>query len=127
GSPIQTLSFGVARAVIIGAAATGGVGGDNWVSEQNSGSVQTGDLQIESKSGQNKRIFVRFNLTGAGIAGTVNSALLRMQLVSAGSNIPRTHTPNRDTTPAWLERTITWTNKPSFGAPTDTQSAPTAP
>ncbi len=91
GSPIKTLNFDVAKAVIIGAVATGGVGGDNWVSEQNSGSVQTSDLQIESKTGQNKRIFVRFELTGAGIAGTVNSALLRMQLVSAGSGFPRTH------------------------------------
>ena len=127
GSPDKTLSFDVARAVIIGAVATGGVGGDNWVSEQNPGSVQTGDLQIESKSGQNKRIFVRFNLTGAGITGTVDSALLRMQLVSAGSNFPRTHTANRVTTPAWLESTITWTNQPAFSAATDSQSAPRTP
>ena len=68
GSPTVTLNFDVARAVIIGAVASGGVGGDNWVSEQNPGSVQTGDLQIESKSGQNRRIFVRFNLTGSGIS-----------------------------------------------------------
>ena len=127
GSPDVTLKFDVARAVIIGAVATGGVGGDNWVSEQNPGSVQTGDLQIESKSGQNKRIFVRFNLTGTGISGTVDSALLRMQLVSAGSNFPRTHTANRVTTPAWLESTITWTNQPAFNSATDSQSAPRTP
>ena len=126
GSPDVTLKFDVARAVIIGAVATGGVGGDNWVSEQNPGSVQTGDLQIESKSGQNKRIFVRFNLTGAGISGTVNSALLRMQLVSAGSNFPRTHTANRVTTP--LAREHDYLDQSAcVSAATDSQSAPRTP
>ena len=40
-------------------------------------------LSIDSKTGSNKRIFVRFDLTGAEISGTVNSALVRMLLFAA--------------------------------------------
>ena len=92
GAPVFSRTFDVARAVIIGAVPTGGVGGDNFVDQGNPGTVQGVPpgaglaLDIDSKSAQNKRVFVRFDVAGAGISGTVSSAKLRMLLTAAPNN-----------------------------------------
>ena len=112
----QLQNFDVARAIIIGAVPSGGVGGDNNVFENQPTTVQNDNsgttLSIDARTGQNRRIFVRFDLTGAGISGTVNSAKMRMFLFAAGNNFPRTHSAHRVTS-TWLQSAITW-NTPTY-------------
>jgi YDG domain/MBG domain (YGX type) len=131
-SPTATAKFDVARAVIIGAVPSGGVGGDNNINENQPNTVQNDNsgttLSIDARTSNNKRIFVRFDLTGAGISGTVNSALVRMLLFAAdNTGFPRTHSAHLVTS-TWLQSTITWNLQPTFNATaTDSQSAPSVP
>src|SRR5262249_55565788 len=113
-------TFDVAKAVIIGAVPSGGVGGDNFVDQSAAGIVQGVPpgggltLDIDSKtSSQNKRVFARFDLIGASIPATVTSAKLRMLLTSAPNN-SRTHEARRALS-TWLDSTITWNIKRTPG------------
>src|SRR5947207_12419602 len=127
-SPTATAKFDVARAVIIGAVPSGGVGGDNNVFENQPTTVQNDNsgttVSIDARTSNNRRIFVRFDLAGAGISGMVNSAKMRMLLFAAGNNFPRTHSAHLVTS-TWLQSTITWNLQPTFnGTATDSQTAP---
>src|SRR5712692_4451136 len=97
----STLTFDVGRAVIIGAGTAGAdsVGGDNDVNQNQPTVVQGGGtavtLSVASASGsKNERAFVRFDLTGSGISGTVTDAKLRL-LMSASPNNSRSENAHR--------------------------------
>ncbi|PYS45228.1 MAG: hypothetical protein DMG13_32550, partial [Acidobacteria bacterium] len=134
GSPSlqATLTFDVARAVVIGAGTTGtdSVGGDSDVNQNQANTIQGGGtavtLSVASASGsKNKRTFLRFDLTGSGISGTVTNAKLRLLMTSSPNN-SRTHNAHR-VTASWAENTITWNNQPGVAAsPTDAQSTGSA-
>src|SRR5439155_10999767 len=121
-----TTPFDVARAVVIGAIPTGAVGGDNFVDQHNPTMVQGSpagagtELDVQSQNNSNnRRTFLRFQLTGSGVAGTVNSAKLRLFPFNTPSN-NRTYNIDR-VTATWLETTITWNNQPGVaGSPTST-------
>src|SRR5438876_449594 len=120
-TPTMTLSFDVARAVIIGAVA------DNYVDLKNPTTVQNAagtTLIVAKKSGTDEqRTFLRFNLSG--ISGTINSSKLRMFISAEGNSAPnRTHDVHR-VTATWTDTSITWNNQPAVaGSPTNSQTTP---
>jgi len=133
----STLQFDVAHAVIVGAIPTGGVGGDNFVDQNNASAVQGvppgagTTLSVDSNSAKNKRTFVRFDLSNPpDLSGaTVTSAKLRMLLYGTQNNFPRTHSAHRVTS-TWLDSTITWSSpspSPFDAIATDSQTAPNLP
>src|SRR5436309_101915 len=132
GSPTldATTRFDVARAVIIGAGTTGAdsVGGDNDVYQDQATVVQNSGtgaaVNVDSSPSKNRRTFVRFDLTGSPISGTVTNAKLRL-LMGTSPNNSRTHNAHR-VTASWAENTITWNTQPAVAAsPTDSQSTGT--
>ena len=116
-----TITFDVARAVIIGAGTTGADtsttsgGGDNDVFQDQPGFVQEGGgtakkFEVRAGTGNFKRAFVRFDGTGSGISGTVTDAKLRLLMTNAPSSA-RTYNAHR-ITGAWAETSITWNTQP---------------
>src|SRR5438876_12002808 len=121
-TPTMTLTFDVARAVIIGALA------DNYVDLKTPTIVQNAagtTLIVGKKSVTNdeQRTFLRFNLSG--ISGTINSSKLRMFISAEGNSAPnRTHDVHR-VTATWTDTSITWNNQPAVaGSPTNSQTTP---
>ena len=101
-TPTQTLSFDVARAVVIGALA------DNYVDLKNPSTVQNAagsTLIVAKKSGTDEqRTFLRFDLSG--ISGTISSAKLRMGISAEGNvALNRTHDVYR-VTATWTDTSI---------------------
>jgi len=94
-TPSVTLTFDVARAVIIGALA------DNYVDQKNPTTIENaaGTTLIVSRntqSGQDaeNRTFLRFDLSG--ISGTINSSKLRMSISAEGNVAPNSRCASRD-------------------------------
>ncbi len=119
----STLTFDVARIVIIGAH-------DSYITSHspdfnsNSSLLSRYLLDVNNDSNDTEKTFLRFNLAPLG---NVFSAKVRMRLlippVLFGS--PRTYNINRVTGP-WDVNTITWNNQPGVANPfTDQQSIPT--
>src|SRR5438094_825762 len=122
-SPIVTSSFDVARAVIVGAVESGGVGGDTYVREDqaaNNFGTAT-DVEVNPNAGHRKHALVGFDLSGTGISGSVTSATLRLRLRD-GANLPRTDDVYRATS-TWGESAGTWNPSPTVAAgATDSES-----
>ncbi|TMA89557.1 MAG: DNRLRE domain-containing protein, partial [Deltaproteobacteria bacterium] len=122
-SPIVTSSFDVARAVIVGAVESGGVGGDTYVREDqaaNNFGTAT-DVEVNPNAGHRKHALVGFDLSGTGISGSVTSATLRLRLRD-GANLPRTDDVYRATS-TWGESAVTWNTSPTVAAgATDSES-----
>ena len=115
-SPIVTSSFDVARAVIVGAVESGGIGGDTYVREDqaaNNFGAAT-DVEVNPNAGHRKHALVGFDLSGAGISGSVTSATLRLRLRD-GANLPRTDDVYRATS-TWGESAVTWITSPTVAA-----------
>src|SRR5438876_12360871 len=84
-TPTQTLTFDVARAVVIGTLA------DNYVDQKNPTTVQNAagttlivSENTQSGNNQEQRAFLRFDLSA--ISGTINSAKLRMSISAEGGS-----------------------------------------
>ena len=122
-SPIVTSFFDVARAVIVGAVESGGVGGDTYVREDqaaNNFGTAT-DVEVNPNAGHRKHALVGFDLSGAGISGSVTSATLRLRLRD-GANLPRTDDVYRATS-TWGESAVTWSTSPTVAVvATDSES-----
>lgn len=101
---------------------------DTWADENAKNSNKGGGaaLQVQSNTGRNNRIYIRFDLTKCvpTIAGgaTVERAALRLRLASAPS-AARTYNINRVTGPCpeaattcWTENGLTWNNQPTVAA-----------
>src|SRR5256885_1671990 len=123
-TPTQTLTFDVARAVVIGALA------DNYVDLKNPNTVQNAagtTLIVAKKSGTDEqRTFLRFDLSG--ISGTINSAKLRLGIsAEGGSALNRNHDVYR-VTATWTDTSINWNNQPAVaGSATNSQTVTAAP
>jgi hypothetical protein len=111
----QVARFDVARVVIMGAIESGGLGGDGGIEEQIPGTVPNGGvgpvLSVRTERNKNKRTFVRFDLSSAGLSGTISAAKLRLFMTGAPAD-SRTYEIRRVTAP-WLESALTWTGRPA--------------
>lgn len=106
---------------------------DSWADENsktsNKGTGTT--LQVRSRSNQNNRAFLRFDLTkcvpAVATSATVQKATLRLNLATAPT-ASRTYNINRVTGPCpesattcWTETGLTWNNQPTVASsPTST-------
>src|SRR5207249_5624302 len=100
-----------------------GVGGDTYVREDqaaNNFGTAT-DVDVNPNAGHRKHGLVGFDLSGAGISGSVTSATLRLRLRD-GANLPRTDDVYRATS-SWGESTVDWSSSPTVAAvATDSES-----
>src|SRR6266550_6609099 len=115
-TPSVTLTFDVARAVIIGALADNYVDLKNPTTNQNAAGTT---LIVSKKSATDEqRTFLRFDLSG--ISGTINSSKLRMSISAEGNSaLNRIHDLHR-VTATWTDASITWNNAPAVaGSPTN--------
>src|SRR5439155_6339810 len=126
-TPTMTLSFDVARAVVIGAVA------DNYVDQKNPTTVQNAagttlivSRNTQSGNNQEQRTFLQFSLSG--ISGTISSAKLRMSISAEGNvALNRTHDVYR-VTATWTDTSINWNNQPLVaGSVTNSQTVTAAP
>lgn len=95
-----------------------GSGRDAWVlssSSSNNGSDSV--LKVESKTGDNARALVRFELPALPEGCTVTDASLR--LFAGSSTNGRTLQAIQVTAP-WTESGVTWSNQPASGGPAAT-------
>ncbi|HET9771043.1 MAG TPA: DNRLRE domain-containing protein [Acidimicrobiia bacterium] len=98
---------------------------DTWVDENAKTSNKAGGtiVQVTSRSGQNKRAFLRFDLTKCApvlaSTGSVKRATLRLYLSLRPAstrtyNVQRVATPCPESaTTCWTEGGLTWNNQPS--------------
>jgi hypothetical protein len=82
-------------------------------------------LLVRSSLAQNRRSFVRFDLSTCSIPPTarVKTAILTLFLATAPSS-SRTYVASRATA-AWSEAGLTWTNQPAVAGPTATRATGT--
>lgn len=114
--------------VLTGYPATTTAVADSWVDQaavtSNKGGGST--LQVKSRTSQNNRAFVRFDLTkcvpAVPTSATVLRATLRLNLATAPT-ASRTYNLNRVTAPCpeaattcWTENSLTWNNQPTVAA-----------
>src|SRR5437870_5411781 len=136
---LNTATFDVARAVVIGAAPSPvplNGGGDSFVKEDKPVEIHATDTTMDVKPDvtERRRSFLQFDLTSLGIpnGSTVTSAKLRLNATILNSG-PRTENVHR-VTQSWSESTLDWdfptagAGGPSVaGSPTDAQSVSAIP
>jgi hypothetical protein len=80
-------------------------------------------MQANGNNGFRKQMFLTFNVTGIPVGATVTGATLLITSQTGGSGRPVTAKVVSNT--GWIESgagSITWSNKPGFGATLDTES-----
>src|SRR5439155_1180747 len=79
------------------------------------------DVEVNPNAGHRKHALVGFDLSGAGISGSVTSATLRLRLRD-GASLPRTDDVYRATS-TWGESAVTWSTSPTVAVvATDSES-----